>query len=73
MRRPSSGCWNKAADFSDDVAAVIAIMPGRSPAIAQLLLDPAAPASQNFVLGAQLSRTREPDGPGPRGRATPAD
>jgi hypothetical protein len=52
-----------ASGFSDDVAAVIAIMPGRSPAVAQLLLDPAAPASQDFVLDAQLSQTREPDGP----------
>jgi hypothetical protein len=61
-----------ATGFSDGNATVIAIMPGRPAAVAQLLLDPAAPVNQDIVLGAQLSQTREPDGPGPRGRATPA-
>jgi Carboxypeptidase regulatory-like domain/Protein of unknown function (DUF3533) len=61
-----------ATGFSDIVALVLASMPGRQPAVAQLLLDPAAPVNHDFVLGAQLPETREPDGSGPRGRATPA-
>lgn len=62
-----------ATGFSDVAAVVIATMPGRPAAVAQLLLDPATPVNQDIVLGAQLPETREPDGPGPRGRATPAD
>jgi hypothetical protein len=61
-----------ATGFSEVVAVVIAIMPGRPAAVAQLLLDPAAPVNQDIVLGAQLPGTREPDGSGPRGRVTPA-
>ncbi|WP_446220661.1 carboxypeptidase regulatory-like domain-containing protein [Micromonospora sp. IBHARD004] len=55
-----------ATGFSEVVALVIAIMPGRPAAVAQLLLDPAAPVNQDIVLGAQLPETREPDGSGPR-------
>jgi hypothetical protein len=61
-----------ATGFSDAVAVVIAIMPGRPPAVAQLLLDPAAPVNQDIVLGAQLPETRKPDVPVSRGRVTPA-
>ena len=61
-----------ATGFSEVVAVVIAIMPGRPAAVAQLLLDPAAPVNQDIVLGTQLPETREPDCSGPRGRVTPA-
>ncbi|GII34745.1 carboxypeptidase regulatory-like domain-containing protein [Planotetraspora mira] len=61
-----------ATGFSEVVAVVIAIMPGRPAAVVQLRLDPAAPVNQDIVLGAQLPETREPDGSGPRGRVTPA-
>jgi hypothetical protein len=61
-----------ATGFSEVVALVIAIMPGRPAAVAQLLLDPAAPVNQDIVLGDQLPETREPDGSGPRGQVIPA-
>jgi len=61
-----------ATGFSDVVALVIAIMPGRPAAVAQLLLDPAAPVNHDIVLGAQPPETRGPDGPGPRGQVTSA-
>ncbi|MFE4956410.1 carboxypeptidase regulatory-like domain-containing protein [Streptomyces sp. NPDC056653] len=61
-----------ATGFSDVAAVVIAITPGRPAAVAQLLLDPAAPVNQDLVLGAQLPETCEPDGSGPRGRVSPA-
>ncbi|GGR87748.1 hypothetical protein GCM10010169_34970 [Micromonospora fulviviridis] len=54
-----------ATGFSEVVAVVIAIMPGRPAAVTQLLLDPAAPVNQDIVLGAPLPETREPDGSGP--------
>jgi hypothetical protein len=44
-----------ATGFSDDAAVVIATMPGRPAAVAQLLLDPAAPVNQDIVLGAPAS------------------
>ena len=61
-----------ATGFSDVAAVVIAIMPGRPVAVAQLLLDPAAPVNHDIVLGAQLPQTPEPDGSEPRGRVTHA-
>ena len=67
--------WNgeyAATGFSDIVALILASMPGRQPAVAQLLLDPAAPVTHDLVLGAQRPETREPQGSEPRGRATPA-
>jgi Carboxypeptidase regulatory-like domain/Protein of unknown function (DUF3533) len=48
-----------ATGFSEVAAVVIAIMPGRPAAVAQLLLDPAAPVNQDIVLGAQLPETRK--------------
>jgi hypothetical protein len=63
-----------ATGFSDVVAMVIAMMPGRPAAVAQLLLHPAARVNQDIVLGAQLPETREPDGSGPRGKhSVPGD
>ncbi|MER5917736.1 carboxypeptidase regulatory-like domain-containing protein [Streptomyces sp. NPDC001982] len=44
-----------ATGFSDVAAMVIATMPGRPAAVAQLLLDPAAPVNQNLVLGRPAS------------------
>jgi hypothetical protein len=67
--------WNgeyAATGFSDVVAVALATMPGRSPAVAQVLLDSAVPVNQHIVLGAQLSGTGGPDGSGPRGRVTRA-
>jgi len=61
-----------ATGFSEVAAVVIATTPGRPAAVAQLLLDPATPANQDIVLGAQLPSTREPDGSGPRGPVTHA-
>jgi hypothetical protein len=50
-----------ATGFSDVDVVVVAIMPGRPAAVAQLLLDPAAPVNQDIVLGAQLPDAREPN------------
>ena len=61
-----------ATGFSEVAAVVIATTPGRPAAVAQLLLDPATPANQDIVLGAQLPSTREPDGSGPQGPVTHA-
>jgi hypothetical protein len=61
-----------ATGFTDVVALVVASMPGRQAAAAQLLLSSVTPVNQNFVLGALLSGIRNPDGSEPRGRATPA-
>ena len=47
-----------ATGFSDVDAVVIAIMPGRPAAVAQLHLDPAAPVNQDIVLGVQPPETR---------------
>ena len=61
-----------ATGFSDVVALVVASMPGRQAAAAQLLVSSVTPVNQDFVLGAQLPGIRNPDGSEPRGRATPA-
>jgi hypothetical protein len=61
-----------ATGFSNIVALVVASMPGRQAAAAQLLLSSVTPVNQDFVLGAQLPGIRQPDGSEPRGRATPA-
>ena len=61
-----------ATGFSEVAAVVIATTPGRPAAVAQLLLDPATPANQDIVLGAQLPSTREPDGSGRQGPVTHA-
>jgi hypothetical protein len=61
-----------ATGFSDVIALVVASMPGRQAAAAQLLLSSITPVNQDLVLGAQLPGIRNPDGSEPRGRATPA-
>ena len=61
-----------ATGFSNEVAVVIAVTPGRPAAVAQLLLDPAAPVNQDFVLGAQLpARPRREPSSGAGGHDTP--
>jgi hypothetical protein len=51
-----------ATGFSDVVALVVASMPGRQAAAAQLVLSSVTPVNQDFVLGAQLAGIRNPDG-----------
>jgi len=58
-----------ATGFGDVVALVVASMPGRQAATAQLLLSSAQPVNHDFILGAQLPGIYDPDGSEPRERA----